>query len=336
MLRRAAAALAVLLAVAAVVTTLLPLSHSNAWWVRMWEFPRQNIAIGAAVAFLLAWALPQGPRGATLLAMATVVGWQGWWIWPHAPWAEEEVAVVGGDGARIVSLNVLQGNRDHDRTLAYLRDRDPDVLLLMETDAIWADALAPVLDAYPYRVERIADDHYGMILVTRLPADRLELIDLSDDTTPAAVAELEWDGRTFSLAGLHPRPPVPATDTEERDEQIAKAATLARRDGVPSIAIGDFNDVSWSRASRRLRDIGGFKDPRYGRGILASFKADSWWLRAPIDHGLVTEGIVVHDFRLGPNVGSDHLPVELVVSVGEWGDGTSPAAVSASARGSDR
>ena len=315
MLRRVVAGLAVLLAVVAVAVTLLPLSPSSAWWVRMWEFPRQHVAIGAVVTALLAAALPSGPRGLTVVAMLVVAGWQASWVWPHMPWAEETVPIEDGAGARIVSLNVLQDNDDHAAVRAYLRDADADVLLLMETDAVWAEALAPVLDAYPHRIDWIADDYYGMIFVTRLEPDRLEMADLGDGSTPAAVAVLRHDGRPFVVTGLHPRPPVPGTSTQERDAQIAMAATLADRSDLPAVTVGDFNDVSWSRAGQRFREVGGYADPRVGRGILASFAADSWWMKFPIDQGLVTDDVRLHRFGLGPEVGSDHLPVEMEVSV---------------------
>ncbi|UWQ21134.1 endonuclease/exonuclease/phosphatase family protein [Jannaschia sp. W003] len=316
MLRKVLAGLAAVLALAALAVTLLPLSHSAAWWVRMWDFPRYHIALAALVALLLSLLLPRGARGVSVLAMLGVLGWQGWWIWPHTPLGAEEVALVEGQGVRAVSLNLLQENRDHGAVLDYLERHDPDLVLLMETDAVWAEALEPFLARYPHRAERIADDYYGMILATRLPADRIEMAYLSDDVTPAGVAELSHEGRPFTFVGLHPRPPVPDTDTDERDEQIAKAALLARRDGVPTVAMGDFNDVSWSRTGQRFRELGGYHDPRAGRGILASFSAESRMMRFPIDHGLVTDGIALHGFRIGPEVGSDHFPVEMRFSVG--------------------
>lgn len=40
-------------AIAALITTLLPLTNSVMWWVRMWDFPRVHIA-GVALVTLLA------------------------------------------------------------------------------------------------------------------------------------------------------------------------------------------------------------------------------------------------------------------------------------------
>ncbi|MFN7147416.1 MAG: hypothetical protein ACK4YP_26860, partial [Myxococcota bacterium] len=52
-----------LLAVVVVVTTLLPLSEANAWWVRIFDFPRLQIFLVGLVALGLL-AIGFGRRGA--------------------------------------------------------------------------------------------------------------------------------------------------------------------------------------------------------------------------------------------------------------------------------
>ena len=312
----ACGAVCVLAAVVAILT-LLPLSPSNAWWVRAWDFPRVHLLV-AAVAVLLAAPLAARPlRGPVALAMIAAAAYQALWAVRYTPLVPPEVALVPGGGATFVALNVLQSNEDKARIRAYLEAADPDVLLLMETDAAWSGALAPFLDRYPHRAERIASDHYGMIVATRLPASRIEVRETRGDgdrEAPIAVAVVDLDGVPVVFTGLHPFPPVPQTSRAERDRQTAISARLARGDGVPAVAMGDFNDVAWSRNAQLFRAAGGYLDPRVGRGVMASFHASSWFLRFPIDQGLVTEGITVHGYTLGPDVGSDHLPVEMRLS----------------------
>ena len=43
--------------------TLLPLSNSKRWWVRMWDFPRLQIAAATLPAAALALADPWSPAG---------------------------------------------------------------------------------------------------------------------------------------------------------------------------------------------------------------------------------------------------------------------------------
>ena len=131
-------------------------------------------------------------------------------------------------------------------------------------------------------------------------------LDLSDRTGPTG---------KFFFVGLHPRPPVPGVDTDDRDEQIKRAALLADREILPVVAMGDFNDVAWSWTFERFKEYGKFKDPRVGRGLIPSFDATSWWMRFPIDQFYVTDGFGLISFsRLDP-VGSDHFPMKAIITV---------------------
>ena len=134
---------------------------------------------------------------------------------------------------------------------------------------------------------------------------------LSLDDTPSVLAELTApDGATaFRFVGLHPRPPVPGQDTDERDAEVLYAARFARRSGVPLVAMGDFNDAAWSDTSQRFKHVGGYLDPRIGRGLYASFNANHWLIRCPIDQLFVTPDVAVVSFGRGPHVGSDHFPI---------------------------
>ena len=53
----------------------------------------------------------------------------------------------------------------------------------------------------------------------------------------------------------------------------------------------------------------GLCDTRAGFGYQGSFPASSAILRIPIDHVLVSCEVGVRARRIGPDVGSDHLPV---------------------------
>ena len=149
-----------------------------------------------------------------------------------------------------------------------------------------------------------------MIFATRLTANKAEPVYLVDDATPSVFAELEdAKGRVIRFVGLHPRPPVPGNDTEERDAQILNAARFAHKSNVPLVAMGDFNDAAWSDTAHLFKSVGEYLDPRVGRGFFASFDARSKLLRAPIDHFYLTREVAVLSFERGNFFGSDHFPI---------------------------
>ena len=133
---------------------------------------------------------------------------------------------------------------------------------------------------------------------------------LTVDDTPSVFAELESpDGSTFRFLGLHPQPPIPGVDSDERDAQILYAARFARKSGVPLVTTGDFNDAAWSDTAQSFKTLGRYLDPRVGRGFFVSFSANSWLLRCPIDQIFATEDVAMVSLHLGPHVGSNHYPV---------------------------
>jgi hypothetical protein len=60
--------------------TLLPLSASQAWWVRMWDFPRVHIAAGFGLLALAGPFMPGAARWVLPALAALGAGYQVWRI----------------------------------------------------------------------------------------------------------------------------------------------------------------------------------------------------------------------------------------------------------------
>lgn len=315
------------IAVSAVITTLLPLTNSVTWWVRMWDFPRLHIA---GVAFLtliacLPFAISMKPVVAAILA--TVVVYQGLQILPYTQLARPEIDIARAPSSEaemtLLSVNVLMENTRHSDLIEILEREDPDVLLLMETDEAWNSALSEVLGRYPTIKSHIADDHYGLIFATRLPTSRVELLWPVAGDTPAVRAVLRSpSGAEFNFIGLHPRPPVPGNTTAVRDKQIKDAALMTQSSERPTIVMGDFNDVAWSWTTKRFKQYGELLEPRVGRGMISSFHADYPFMRLPIDQLFMTENVGLVSFHRLENFGSDHFPIAATVFVSQQDQAT--------------
>lgn len=308
-----------ILALAVVFTTLAPLTNSAQWWVRGWDFPRLHIACVAIVAAILGFMLFNTWTQIVAVLMICCALYQAVRIFPYSPLAKTELALSpdapAAERVSLLSINVLMENTEHEKLRQLIDREDPDVLFLMETDAVWASALEDQLARYETVVLHPLVNHYGMIFATRLPARQAETVFLSEDDTPTILAELEGPTGAFFFVGLHPRPPVPGNDTEARDAQIKRAALLADRTYLPVVAMGDFNDVAWSWTAERFKEYGDFRDPRVGRGMLPSFDANSWLMRFPIDQLYLTEGLGLVSFDRLEHIGSDHFPMKAVITV---------------------
>src|SRR5687768_2888794 len=102
-----------------VVGTLLPLSKSSSWWIRLCDFPRfQIFVLGLAVGVgLVLSGLDGAADVAVLSAVVLSCAWQLSWFWRYLPLAPLEVKNADGaeDNAAQISLmtsNVLQTSRD--------------------------------------------------------------------------------------------------------------------------------------------------------------------------------------------------------------------------------
>ena len=113
--------------------------------------------------------------------------------------------------------------------------------------------------------------------------------------------------------------PVPneESDSLPRDAEILIVGKENRDNPRPFIVFGDLNDVAWSRTNYLFQNVSGLLDPRVGRGFYHTFHAGIPLLRFPLDHFFHSKHFRVADFRRLRNIGSDHFPVYVELSL-EW------------------
>lgn len=298
--------------------TVLPMTRFRAWWVRIWDFPRLQLASLLVILLLaLFWGLPLGqPLTWMLLGVAgTCLAIQLWWIIPYSPLYRREVHVAQGNSKGCVKLfiaNVLMSNRNAPALVELIRRHRPDIVITLETDLWWQRQLDALSDDYPYALKCPQDNLYGMHLYSRLPLKDEEITFLVESDVPSIHARITLNGDTeVDLHCLHPAPPSP-TENDESTERDVELLALARQlDGHerPVIVAGDLNDVAWSRTTRLFRKVSGLLDPRVGRGMYNSFHADYRLLRWPLDHLFHSKHFGVAELRCLKHIGSDHFPL---------------------------
>ncbi len=316
----------VALGLLAVGGTLLSFSRSPHPLVRVWDFPRAQLAVLAALAAALYAALFAEGRALEwtfLAALGLSAAWQLRKVRPYTPLAGRQVetsrAGAGPAGFRLLISNVRMENRAHDRLLRVIRDADPDVVLALETDDAWARALAPLAADDPHALWQPQANYYGLALLSRLPLVDPRVAFLVQDDIPSVQTGLRLkSGDVVRLYGLHPRPPEPIRDQDAtpRDAELVVVARAIRKGepDVPTVVAGDLNDVAWSPSSELFMRLSGLLDPRVGRGLFNSFNADNPLMRYPLDHVFHSRHFRLLDLRRLPNVGSDHFPMHVALS----------------------
>jgi len=315
----------------AVVLTLVSVVPSTVWWVQATGFPRLQTLAVLALGFLgllaLRWPAHRRVRAALLVGSALALGAQASFLWPYLPVAPKAVpnATLGQardstNRLRILVINVLIKNRQGARLRQLVQATQPDVLLALEPDAWWAQALKPLQASYPYRVELPRPDAYGLLLYSRLPLAATQVQDLLQRGVPSVRTRLRLpSGRQVDFFGIHPTPPIPDNYPDGvglRGMALGKVADLVRTNTLPTIVAGDFNDVSWSGTIHQLTRAAPLHDVSRGRGLYNTFDARSHLARWPLDHFFVSSQWRVITLKRLPDVGSDHFPlyIELALS----------------------
>ncbi|MEE4211805.1 MAG: endonuclease/exonuclease/phosphatase family protein [Parvularcula sp.] len=312
-----AARSAFILAALLLLIALVSLLPSDAWFVRVADFVREPMAYAAAILMIIALFLASKLRGVTITMLSVAIVINVWMIWPYSALAGSELELgadkrSGGEQQcfTAMSANVKIKNDNYAAMSEQIRLYDPDVLFLMETDDGWIDALEPIISAYPHAQAHPQSEAFGMVFATRLPLAKSRIVENTHRDTPTLYATLLPQGLPpVEFIGLHPKPPLPGWNTEERDRNIINAGSQTP-DRLPNaLVMGDFNDVPWSRTTTRFRTAGEWRDPRIGRGTYPTFPARLLAVGWPLDQIMLKGELQLHSFKILPNNGSDHRAV---------------------------
>lgn len=222
-----------------------------------------------------------------------------------------------GTVIRAVSANVLCSNRQYAKFNEYIRATRPDFFLVMEVDETWLAELQSLSEEYPYRVAQAGQGAFGIALMSRMPIEDYQVIESTTAKVPMIRATLSLGERHLHFLGVHPLPPIRSGNSEMRNGQLREIAALAAPLPAPRLLLGDLNITSWSPYFADLLDQTSLRDGRKGFGVQPTWPGLPWLARIPIDHTLVSDDVEVVARRVGPDVGSDHRPVEIEFRIGE-------------------
>lgn len=250
-----------------------------------------------------------------LLALAVAVLWVPLVVSP-VPLA---VAAETAD-FRVMTVNVLRSNPSPDGLLAAVAQYDPDVIVMQEVPEGWA-GLMQDFPGYPYMASP-SQVPEAVVVVSRYPI-------ADSGPVPGLLATRPWTGGGVPLRAeidigaqdplilyaIHAPTPRFQDGWEDRGGYLRQlaAAIAGEEEDAPVIVAGDWNSPNWSFAFAETLTMAG----------LATTETSAWpgptriirrfdfihWLGSPVDHVAVTPDIARQSYAVGPDIGSDHLPV---------------------------
>lgn len=304
------------LVIFASVWGLLPLDH---WWIRGVDFPRIQILFIGLASLIGLWILtPQWQMAeiALMLALIGAIGFQLRMILPYTRLWKQEVRqampMANPIQVKLMVSNVLTPNNNTQALVNLVQQKQPDILITLESDQKWEDALSVIEPDYPYSVKVPLDNLYGMHLYSKLELIDPEIKYLLIDDIPSIHTQVRLtNGEVIWLYCLHPMPPSPteADKSTTRDAELLMVGRHINENNQTAILAGDLNDVAWSKTTLMFQRISGLLDPRIGRFFINTFHVKYPILRWALDHIFHSPCFTLVDIERLPSIGSDHFPV---------------------------
>lgn len=231
-----------------------------------------------------------------------------------------------GPTLTVLAANLAQGVHDVAALAEAIAAVDADVACLVEHTGATGEALtAAGLEArWPHVADDRDEGYFGSMVASRHPIVTVERLDLGG--RPGQVVEVDVAGTSVRVVPVHTQAPV--LDRDVYLWRTTVEATAAVADGTPGpvVLAGDWNATGGHRLFRRTLRRHGLVD---AQAVLGRRWSPTWprphpksplpgWFPAllPLDHVVVTPGVVVEDMATVALPGSDHLGLRAVLRLG--------------------
>ena len=276
---------------------------ANFRWQLMWA------ALIAAVIYALT------ARGIATIIFVVIVVVNGFILAPL--WLGSQPQGTGEDGTTIVAIDLYGGTSDEEGTLRWLFDSGADVII---ASGVSSQRLAPIVeDGSPYQVlaRPEFDDRSGIIVLgaADYAAEQAVTAGFSQQiirvTVPAGAGTIDIVTAWGEIANNQSKSDALAERLEAVESVVAASES-------PVAVIGSLGATRFASGMRSLLGNAGLRDATEGAGYKSTWPSSSipiigGWIGIPLDVVLMTEGITPFEFETGPDLGSSHLPITVVV-----------------------
>lgn len=246
----------------------------------------------------------------------------GYLIMPQINYNKEEHAAISvyDKPLRIVQYNMRNRPDSFQPVLEWISEtglKDYDILVIQEAPSQIIKGADYMTSIYPYHIDKTSDGNFGTLVLSRHELKNLETIPLTQGFANYILRfDINKDGfkEDVRVYTLHTAPPITAELAKSRNQQLAAAAQIIQVDESPlKVLVGDLNITPYSPYFKKLLDKSGLQYLHQSKIVAPEGTWPSYtmlpFLQIPIDHILVSEGLIVDLERLPETYGSDHHPL---------------------------
>lgn len=270
----------------------------------------------------------------TALRLLPVLVAGGIWLAPY--YVPKSSPAPSGVTLKVLSANVWGNNHNLSAVETWIRGVDADIVLLQEISPAYSQEHMPdLMDAYPYQASQVDDTRWGNnTTLSRYPMLEIEEIDLGmADEMHLVRTVLDVEGQPVAVYNVHlvwpggnPRLSLPVNNLylnillgfndSVRNRQVKNLLRHLQDEPYPYIVAGDFNTsdhtATYQQMAAQMRDSFIEAGSGQGKSWPVSISRGLPGLIPPlvrIDYIWHSADIQAVQAEVGPNIGSDHLPL---------------------------
>ncbi len=220
----------------------------------------------------------------------------------------------------VFHFNVGRLHEQPSRVTSYLQKHAKaiDVVVLLEARTDFDTALDEIRELYPHQIRHLEDTPFGIALLSKhaFAVDMISFI--PNERYPHIEASIKLPDRAAPLAfyAVHAPPPISADLAAARNAKLDYLAreTAAKAKSTP-IVVGDFNLTPWSPYFHRFISTSKLRDARPARHFGHTWPVilNHTYAGIAIDHSFAHPSLLLIKRVIGPDLGSDHMPVTVTL-----------------------
>jgi len=294
------------------IATVLAALASVYWFFELFGHFTPHYAL-AALLFAPALALLRAWRWAAL-ACALML-WNGYPV-ARLLLQDTPATVVTQNRFTVFHFNVNMSHEQPQRIVSHLlrNARDIDVVVLFEATTDFDTVLGAIKENFPHQIQHLQDSPFGIAIASKHAFDLGAISREPSRFFPHIEATIKLPGRALPLAlfAVHAPPPVSGELANDRNDKLAHIARKsAAQSAMTPVVVGDFNMTPWSPYFQRFIADSGLRDARTPRRFDHTWPVtfDNANLGLAVDHSFAHPSLQLIKRVIGPDLGSDHLPV---------------------------
>lgn len=218
-------------------------------------------------------------------------------------------AKAGSPLLRLLTMN-LQSNENQKfaSAVACIRSLNPDVVAFEEINEAYKKYLTENLPEYKYSKILTGEAGEGVGLMSKLPLDHTEEHQFGKNF-PLISSHVQTALGDIQVLAAHPMPPLFQDYWRQETIFFDNVAEISKKRTSTFVLIGDLNATEYGYQLSHFRSISHLCDSSKGFGIELTWPSYFLLLGINIDHCLFSDDLTAVARKVGPDIGSDHLPL---------------------------